>query len=343
MPSEPDVLVVVVAHDRLRFLPRALISLTKQTLSASLFETVIVSNVSSPEVCALADSLNARLLLSDTRCEGGKLYEALRESSAPIVTILEDDDAFYPEKLQHVRARLLDSPEVVYLHHGWRVLQDKQAAPVLEAERDQDLTEVRVRGNRPDLPLSSVGGIRVPYFNASSVAFRRSILKAHLTELREVNLILDLFLFFAALASGSDMLFSRRTLTGVGIGTENVSLGNGGSASSRRNALLDYSLAVIGLHSLIRSVARRSAHSSDLQLATASEGVQRAVSYLRGQPGSRRELYRCGLELVRSGSTMFVKDHWQAVPLTLLGAWSPGIPSGLYWRIREAVPFGPRP
>lgn len=335
--GSPEVAVIIIAHNRRRFVGRAMDSVLHQALPADRLETVVVTNFQDPQIDSRCASMGAKAVVTDAVPQGAKVLAGLRNTTAPLVSILEDDDVYYPGKLSNIADFFRANPDVAYLHNNWKYFREESELDPRDSDWPIGMFPIRIGGKGPSRRCAGLRGLRAPYFNSSSVSFRRRILEPHLSKLEQVNYILDVFLFFIALASAEDLLFSPQVLTGVGIGSENVSLGGGEPGSFRRSALEWYSDSILPNYRYIEDVARASRDPEDLGLAMSAALVQQTVGYLRGLSSTNRQLFRGALKLLQSSSNLFVREDWPVIPLSFLGAVSPSAMRSVYWRFREVA------
>lgn len=335
----PQISVIVTAHNRQGFLLRAVDSLTKQTLSRREFEILVVKNFVEPSIDAAIARTGGRVINTNLESHGAKVRLGLQESSAPIITVLEDDDVMLPQRLQVILETFTSKPAVIYFHNGHSLVapsvsMDNLPSGVSRPTRTRILTMIPEKRR-----VARLNHLKAPYFNTSSIAFSRSILSPFLPELDQLNYILDVFLFFAAISDGGLMVFTKDCLTGVGIQTGNVSMAEGATGRAAQIALMEYSAKILRNHVLIGKIAAASGKLEITRLAASARALELGVGYLRGLGGSRREVLSCARDCVQMADCLFVRENW-AVPLLLLvgGLW-PRLGRFLYWTLRLSLPM----
>lgn len=340
--TTPSVAVIVTAHDRKRYLPRALNSLLNQSLPPSRFKTIVVKNFSDAESDALCGSLDADVVQTTAVPQGAKLDIALARCSSEIVALLEDDDVFAPRKLERTIGWFQSEPATSYLHNGYWVLSDGDMGRLQPSVRPGGRKIVRI------LPATGTGWMRdlrrggKLYFNSSSISFRPRILAPFRSELRETSLILDIFLFFAALASGGTLAGLAEPLTGVGVGTGNASMGGApDSSSDRLRELRVFSESILPQHGRIQRLAQNSGIHDIERLAWSELLVERSVGYLRGMECAKGDFFTVARGLSQHADSVFVRANWPTVPLSFFGALWPGLARRIYGSLRTGIPFRP--
>jgi glycosyltransferase involved in cell wall biosynthesis len=159
----PKISVIIPAYNQAAYLRESIDSVLAQTRPD--FELVVVDDGSTDHTLqVLAEYRDPRLLV--VRQPNAGLSAArntgIRESSAPLVTLLDSDDFFYPEKLAVLSAYLDQHPEVGMVSGG-TVLVDQCSEPLREANKFHEGL---------DLPSLLMGNP----FTPSAVMFRRPLL-----------------------------------------------------------------------------------------------------------------------------------------------------------------------
>jgi glycosyltransferase involved in cell wall biosynthesis len=205
MSRDPEIAVIVYAYNRREYLPCALRSLAKQTLERKRFEVVVVKNFTDPECDRSIAELGAVSLLDETNSNGHCMLRGIRACRAPILTFLDDDDEYEPDRLDSIVQTMRKHPDVGFYRNRVNVI-DAQGQPIPES---------RWRAHERDALFDSVGPIYLPpegkadlldlttrrttsTFNSSSMALRRELLEGDVGETLEmVRINLD-FLFLLA-------------------------------------------------------------------------------------------------------------------------------------------------
>jgi glycosyltransferase involved in cell wall biosynthesis len=127
-PERLDTTVVLPCYNHARFLPFAVQSLVEQTLER--FDTVFVDDCSTDETARLLPGLaksledrgRVRVVTHDVnRGQAASLNEAIKLSTTPLVTVLNDDDWLTPTTLESMIGTHQRFPEVVLVgsHSQW--------------------------------------------------------------------------------------------------------------------------------------------------------------------------------------------------------------------------------
>lgn len=207
----PRFSVIVPAHDRRQFLESAVDSIRAQTLPSDRYEIVVVKNFTDEELDRRLTDRGARVLFTPAAPLGVKLATALGACSGEIITFLEDDDLYRPDRLALIDERFRD-PGLGFYHNAVQLV-DGLGYPVHSAFRRESERAMELRASdRSRSSLRRFLGMS-PYFNLSSIAVRRGLLAPVGPYLARVNLTCDNLVFYAALGGPLALANDPRRLT----------------------------------------------------------------------------------------------------------------------------------
>jgi hypothetical protein len=220
MPDLPEIVVIVGDYGRRRFLAAALRSLDAQTLPRARFEVVVTKNYRDPEIDRSLAERGATVLFDEEPQIGRWLRHAVTASRAPIVTFLDDDDEFEPNRLAEVLAVFGRYPDLGYYRNRVTVI-DGEGRPVPPSrwrphEADPGFDELgpvyRSRTAKGDL-LEIATRRTSATFNTSSMALRRELLAGDLGDEFERTQLEDLYLFLTGVLAPYGVYLDDRRLT----------------------------------------------------------------------------------------------------------------------------------
>ncbi|HEX9018010.1 MAG TPA: glycosyltransferase [Anaerolineaceae bacterium] len=162
--TKPLISVIIPAYNQAAYLREAVDSVLAQTCGD--FELVVVDDGSTDETPQVLDGYHdprVRVVRQPNAGLSAARNTGIRESSAPLVTLLDSDDFFFPEKLALLSDYIASHPEIGMVSGG-TLLVDRQSQPLREARKFQ----VRL-----DLPTLLMGNP----FTPSAVMFRREWLE----------------------------------------------------------------------------------------------------------------------------------------------------------------------
>jgi len=202
----PLISVIITAHDRRKYLMGAVASALNQTLRRELFEIIVAKNFADPEIDERLSELGVKNVLTDEEGQGGKIVEALRRADGTIISFLDDDDEFLPDKLEIIHRRFARDGDLVFYKNGIQFV-DEEGRPLFSRAR-----RFHLRGPQGPEALENVfivGG----NFNMSSITVRRSIIEDKLEYLRKIRFSSDTFMLYSAFLSGRGILAEPHILT----------------------------------------------------------------------------------------------------------------------------------
>jgi len=223
----PFISVIVTAYRRRQYLYNALLSVKAQTLSKDRYDVVVVKDFEDPQVDGLIKEMGWKNVYSDEEYQGRMYLNGLKEADGDIIAFLDDDDIYEPGKLEYVYSVFSQNPDVGYLQHSYRVVDASgMPRPCLAKEAPKNATsesELKLTWNEvskyrlygyPDPILYIFRSYRLyPDRNGTAIAVRRELLDRHKDLLSGLPVVIDGFLFAAAIADRVPMFFSDAKLS----------------------------------------------------------------------------------------------------------------------------------
>lgn len=173
--ASPLITVIVTAHNRRKYIKRALDSVRSQTLSRDKYEVLVVSNFEDK----YEGLNNLRWIHTEEEGLGAKIAIGLEEAKGDIVSILEDDDLWLPDKLRLVRNYFRSEKQLVYLHNNLVFIDDDL---ILLPRSLQRITyrcarDFRAGPAMKGLTISNINwALSCLFFNNSSMTFRKDLI-----------------------------------------------------------------------------------------------------------------------------------------------------------------------
>jgi len=197
----PRVTVVIAAHTRVQYLPRAVASATSQGAD----EVLVIKFSNDPDVDARLAAMGARVHHTAEPLQGGKIAEAIELATGEAVVLLDDDDVLLPGRVAHMREIFRD-PRVVFASNGYRPFTDTPppAGPPgpIHLYKTGEVNQLP-NGLKPML--------------TSCLTVRRSMMLPWLADLRRL-VIADHTIFMMAVVARRWMAMDLTVLTGYHLG-----------------------------------------------------------------------------------------------------------------------------
>ena len=94
--EEPYISVIISVYNRTQYINEAINSVLNQTLDKNKYEILVITNVDLPE----RDGI--RIMKTNERWYGASIVQAINNARGEVISILDDDDLFLPNKLEVV-------------------------------------------------------------------------------------------------------------------------------------------------------------------------------------------------------------------------------------------------
>jgi|HubBroStandDraft_1064217.scaffolds.fasta_scaffold02787_3 glycosyltransferase involved in cell wall biosynthesis len=234
MASAPEIAVVIGAYSRDTYVRDAVRSVLAQTVPRSSVEILVTKNFESAALDAELAHDGVRVLQDATPRIGTWLLAAIRATKAPIVTLLDDDDRYAPERLARVLEIFRTHPEVGF-YRNRVTLVDLAGGPTPVATWPPRGNDPYFDSHGPTLIGPDGKGDLVDLlfrrtrvsFNSSSMAFRRELLDGRRGEHFALTRLPDSSLLLNAVVSPLGLFLDDRRLTLHRVHPSNVTRNTG--------------------------------------------------------------------------------------------------------------------
>ncbi len=220
VPHEgPRISVIVGAFSRERYLLDAVASVVGQTLPRDEVEILVTKNFQSPKIDAALAARGVRSRLDSEPRIGKWWLNAIRDTQAPLITFLDDDDLYEPDRLARVLEVCAAHPDVGYYRnrisvideHGTWVPRERWAPHELDAALNRG-GPIEIAPDEKVRRLPELRGFRGA-FNNSTIVIRRELIGDRLAARMEDMAAVDKFYFAAAVLSSYALYFDDRRST----------------------------------------------------------------------------------------------------------------------------------
>jgi len=191
--------VIITAYTKRPFIKEAVLSALNQTLNRDRYEVIVVKNYEDSDIDQWLNSKGLKNVTIHDTSLGGKIRVGLEESRGEIISLLEDDDQFLPNKLMQVN-EIFQDKTVVYLRHNYLPFYNStknignfipSIGPTYIWTSDQ-LLELKGLNNALKMGIS---------FNNSCISVRRELFEKFSKKLVGHSVAVDYAIFFFALIS----------------------------------------------------------------------------------------------------------------------------------------------
>lgn len=304
--SSPSVFatVVVTAFGRREFLGQAVRSVRCQTLPSREIELLLVTDLADPDLGEPDPEESVRVLRPKSTRMGEWVAEAAREARGEVLFLLDDDDLFFPGKLERIRAAFRADPRIGYYRHGLRTFWGEDGPRDFGPEPAGDFEDHKrwvTAGPRSDARALArawwAEGAGVP----SAIGVRREVVTRFEDRLRRIQIGVGPLLFYAAALDGWRLVVDPARLGGRRLHSHNTS-GAGsedaGTRWARQLAVADRALRDASeVRQLLRDSTTAREFGAPLEAMVARVGLLRAA--VSSEP-TRVEVLRRILAVVRT-------------------------------------------
>ena len=219
--------VVICAYNRKDFIHNAIKSVQNQNFDMRCLEIVIVTNYEIEKFNELMADSNCDIKILKGYDEPLGLYytRAINSARGSIISFLDDDDEFSPEKLNYIVDEFNKDPNLVFVNNDVHII-DSQEIQLSAMDNDFRFRSGRTKSLFLNIKKSNdcYNAIRKHgNFCNSSISIKTSNIKEYIDQLKDVSGAEDDFLFFSSLFSGGNMLISEKRLTYYRIHNQNKS------------------------------------------------------------------------------------------------------------------------
>ena len=234
MGSDPEIAVIVGAYGRTTYVLEAVRSVLDQTLPRGRWELLVTKNFRDPTVDGALAREGVESIYDTTPRIGTWLLRAIRATRAPLLTLLDDDDLYAPDRLAHVVDLFRQHPEVGFYRNRVEMVDARGGlAPRGEWHprgidaffdaRGPIVVGPADKGTLVDLLFHRT---RVS-FNSSTMAFRREVLDGRRGEHFAATRLPDSSLLLNAVLAPYGLYLDDRRLTRHRLHPGNVTRGTG--------------------------------------------------------------------------------------------------------------------
>jgi glycosyltransferase involved in cell wall biosynthesis len=205
----PFISVIITAHNRKEFLLDAVNSALNQTLPRNEYEIIVVKNFEDENIDRFLEEHSVRNIIVKEEPLSAKIVKGVEESRGEVISFLEDDDLWLPQKLEIVKQVFKDK-DVIYYHNNFYNF-NKFSSLSLLIDRIQSSN---IRSKISKLKIYDMKNDLFPKMNNSSIAVRKKIFNKNiLDKIKNVFISVDVLLFYLAYCHGGDFVFDDKILT----------------------------------------------------------------------------------------------------------------------------------
>ncbi|CAC11848.1 hypothetical protein [Thermoplasma acidophilum] len=214
--------VIITAYNRKEYLKEAIRSVIDQNLEKDKYEIILVSNFDF-DISDIRVSVKVKKLILEGSM-GEFLYHAIMKADGDILTFMDDDDIWLPDKLKVVEETFSDS-SIIYYHNNYFYINER--TEVIDKKSIYD-SRVSIKYS---IRLSKVSSSKViakalkyrADFNSSCISIRKCVLIDFMPQIRKIMSMPDSFFFWISLMHGGVIYLDNQVLTGYRLHADRIS------------------------------------------------------------------------------------------------------------------------
>lgn len=219
--------VIIMAFNRRYYIKRAIESVLSQTLDKSQYEIIVMKNFEDAAIESYSNNYsNFSVVNFDSNGTFLNLpYLGMAKAKGDIACFLDDDDVFFPNKLEIIRNTFNQYPNVGFVHNSFKVV-DEDLIDIIKPSRNiiyrHPKKDYRISNNllrKQYYKVLKLGGL----VNSSSISLRTCALPNLSREVENLSGLWDEFMFYWSMESGYDGLLLAEKLTFYGVHDSNNS------------------------------------------------------------------------------------------------------------------------
>jgi len=205
----PFISVIITAHNRREYLLDAVNSALNQTLPRNEYEIIVVKNFEDENVDRFLEEHSVRNIIVEEEPLSAKIVKGVEESRGEVISFLEDDDLWLPQKLEIVK-QIFKDKDVIYYHNNFhnfnKLVGLSSLIDRIQSSNDRSkISKLKIYDMKNDLFLQ---------INNSSITVRKTIFNKNILDrIKNVSILVDALLFYLAYCHGGDFVFDDKILT----------------------------------------------------------------------------------------------------------------------------------
>lgn len=200
--------VVITAYNRRKYLLKAVNSVLEQTGFSHICDIIVVKNFIDDDIEKELLSKSVKVINAGPGGAGEYLLLGIKASSGDLIAFLDDDDYFYPTKIERVLQSFERDPSLIYYHNEVvRVFEDGRTArnPLYPGKERGIVNTYSFNDPKSVAYLIDNNSL----INISAVVIKREALKSFQEELKNITEATDYFVFYTALGFGGSIMIDE--------------------------------------------------------------------------------------------------------------------------------------
>ena len=213
LSNQIKVSIIITAYNRKSYLMNALRSLVSSKITNLELEIIVIKNFIDKKIDEYLSKIKAKSILGKEAPLCNYVYQGIINSTGKYLFFLEDDDLFFPSKIDYVIS-LMESRQIDYYHNSYIALDENESKinsmayrtnrmPIVLEKQKRDVARIgRLMKIKGDINLSSICISRNLFLHSKEIIF-----------LKDLPAGPDWFIFYLALQNGFILYFDNKILT----------------------------------------------------------------------------------------------------------------------------------
>lgn len=197
--------VIIYTYKRKDFILNAVNSVLSQSMPRKDFELIIVKSFLDEEIDNYIQEVSDKMLYVDDVTHGKKLSPAIQACKGDVIFFMDDDDEFYPTKLEEVLKYFNSNESVTFVHNSISKIDEEGNSINGKSEQVPKSViklDTELMGKRE---ISDFFKYRANWYS-SCMAFKRTVFEGKVNFIDRVYQSVDPFLFLCALSTKGEMI-----------------------------------------------------------------------------------------------------------------------------------------
>ena len=115
--KRPLISVIVTAYNRREFIRDAVNSAINSVLPKDEYEIIVIKNFRDEYVDNIVEKIGGKSIFTNLISIGAKAALGIDAAEGDVITFLEDDDMYLPDRLEIIRKVFDNDPSLIYYHN----------------------------------------------------------------------------------------------------------------------------------------------------------------------------------------------------------------------------------
>jgi len=200
--------VIIHTYKRAPYIKDAITSILNQNFDKDKYEIILTSGFKFNEDDELLKNNKIRTIYIDSKNNGVRWIEAIREARGELICFLDDDDAFSPIKLKSIN-EIYKKTKFDYYHNAFTFNINHLSNEIGD-------NYILIRNNKVKNSIYKLLKYNIKYklaINSSSICVKKDVIIKYIAESNAVTMGWDVYLFYLYLSHSNIFVIDNNILT----------------------------------------------------------------------------------------------------------------------------------